>query len=109
MTDVPMLPQLLINLDKLAKQVDFPIHIVEGVRCSQQHIAANETYGAAHLIQTDGFCYAADIACSDHTRHDILRLALELFPRIGVNETFIHVDMMPNTPKLCWVYGLDER
>ena len=109
MTDVPMLPQLLLNLDKIAKQLDYPLAIREGVRCSQRHWDIQETNGAAHLIQEDGFCHAADIICSDETRHDILRLALQYFPHVGVNEGFIHVDIMDNSPKSCWVYGLDER
>ena len=109
MVDIPILPELLTNLGKMADKLDFPMHILDGVRCSQRHLAVNESHGDGHMVQPDGFFYGVDISCSDFTRHEILKLALPLFPRVGVNETFIHVDMLTNTPKLCWVYGLDER
>ena len=49
---------------------------------------------------------AADIACNNSTRYNILESLLKVgFNRIGIGSTFIHVDIDPDKPPFTiWTY-----
>ena len=49
---------------------------------------------------------AADIACNNSTRYNILESLLKVgFNRIGIGSTFIHVDIDPDKPPfMIWTY-----
>jgi len=52
------------------------------------------------------FAEGADLACKESfTRYQMVKLALELFPRIGIGKTFVHVGLAKHgLPSVLWTY-----
>lgn len=81
-------------LQKVRTEADVPFVINSGYRSQNHNKKVGGRFDSAHLRG-----YAADIACPNSTmRHKILKAAYKLgVPRIGIYDTFIHLD---NDPQL---------
>ncbi len=84
------------KIDKARKLSGVPFQITSGYRCEAHNEAIGGVEGSSH---TRGF--AADVAApSSPVRYDIVRGALAAgFNRIGIYETFIHLDCDPDKPE----------
>jgi len=92
----------LEKLDKARSLAGIPFKITSGYR-SEEH--NKKVGGVENSSHTKG--YAADIACNGSARRHIIITSLLSagFNRIGVADTFIHVDNDPNkTANLIWTY-----
>jgi len=93
---------LLEMLDSLRDRYGKPLRITSGYRTAEHNAAVGGVPDSSHMRG-----YAVDIAAtSSRERHDIIKLAMEVgFDRIGVANTFIHLDIDPNKPDRCvWKY-----
>lgn len=96
-----MSPLLLEQLDQAQFLLERPIVIASGIRCSSQ-AESNSCQPVSHL---KGF--AVDIKCLHSSyRMKLLKALLAVgFNRIGVANTFVHVDVDPCRPSnMIWVY-----
>lgn len=90
----------LERLNKARAIAHTPFRINSGYRCPTHNVAV----GSKSRNHVSG--RAADIACT----HGALRLRIILallevgFRRIGVGQTYVHVDDMPDMPHSIWVY-----
>ena len=94
---------LMKRLNTAREKAGVPFSITSGVRCAEwnEHEGGSET--SSHL---NG--YAVDISVtSSHNRERILNGLISAgFTRIGIANTFIHVDVDPNkAPNVCWLYS----
>lgn len=99
---IKMNREFLAKLDFARDDADIPFIITSGYRTKEHNERVGGIDSSAH---TKG--YAADIACRDsRSRHIIVTsLILAGFDRIGIANTFIHVDSCPEKPKnVIWVY-----
>lgn len=108
--DSPDLPNSGVNMDKgfLAKfeiareYAGMPFKISSGYRSAEHNAKVGGVSDSAH---TKG--YAADIVCSSSgQRFIIIRALLDAgFNRIGIANSFIHVDNDPSkAPDVIWTY-----
>ena len=108
--DSPDLPNSGVNMDKqfltkletAREYASIPFKISSGYR-SAEHIA--KVGGVSDSAHTRG--YAADIVCSSSgQRHIIIKALLDAgFNRIGIANSFIHVDNDPSkAPDVIWTY-----
>jgi len=91
-------------LDTLRSYCGFPFTITSGFRSLSHN---KEVGGVENSAHTNG--YAADIAIrSSSQRFAVLSAVFEVGPgiyRIGIANTFIHLDMDPSLPKsVLWTY-----
>jgi len=80
-----------------------PMPIVSGYRCEEYNAQVGGVQSSSH---TKG--EAADIACMfGRDRLAMMKALLDVgFNRIGVGETFLHVDVSKDLPQdVMWVYG----
>ena len=79
-----------------------PISINSGIRCIKHNgnIGANET--SSHVGG-----WAADLGyAGSRERFELLTAVTQVFDRIGIARTFIHVDVDPNkTASVVWLYS----
>ena len=95
--------RFLEKLEDARKIAEIPFVITSGWRCRKHNLEVGGTPRSAHLTG-----YAADIrATTSHERYRILLGAfLASFNRIGIAESFIHLDCDPYLPKnMIWLYG----
>lgn len=87
-----------------ARQIaGIPFKINSGFRSQEHNKKVGGTETSSHLTG-----HAADIHCTSSTyRYEIISALLQAgFNRIGIAETFIHVDNDPNkTQKVIWTYA----
>lgn len=99
-----MCGDFLFMLDEARDIAQVPFRITSGVRSISHNKAVGGTENSSHLRGK-----AADIACTDSaTRFRIVAALLAVgFDRIGIGETFIHVDNDDEikTPGVVWLYG----
>lgn len=99
-----MKASFLNMLDKCRELADTPFYITSGFRTYEHNKSlVGSSLDSSHL---NGF--AADIRClSSVERFKIIKAALEVgFNRIGIGNTFIHLDNDPTKPKnVIWNYG----
>ena len=70
------------------------MRVTSGVRCLGHNLDIGSRKTSSHIPNEDGIGKAADISCKDIiTRSELLPLMLEEFERVGINKTFIHVDV----------------
>jgi len=99
-----MCGDFLFMLDEARDIAQVPFRITSGVRSISHNKAVGGTENSSHLRGK-----AADIACS--TSAERFRIVAALiavgFNRIGIGETFIHVDNDDEikTPGVVWLYG----
>jgi len=95
-------PALIEKLDYLRAEFGHPLKITSGYRTEAHNKKVGGKESSAHLTG-----YAADIATptSSH-RFDLVRLALQYgVRRIGIGQTFVHLDMHPTLPQgVIWLY-----
>lgn len=94
---------LLYKIDLLRERYGKPIRITSGYRTESHNAAVGGVSNSSHL---QGL--AVDIACTaSGDRHDIINEALKLgFNRIGIANTFLHLDVDTAKPSGCvWVYN----
>jgi uncharacterized protein YcbK (DUF882 family) len=95
--------ELVIQLERLRSFIRRPIIVTSGVRCAIYNAKVGGKPDGAHLTGE-----GADIAClNSHTRWQMLRIIFNwsLFDRVGVGETFLHVDISRTLPQeVAWIY-----
>lgn len=86
---------LIHLLNKIREAYGKPIHVNSGYRCKKYNKKVGGKPNSAHRRGT-----AADIKCTNSTmRYLIIKYALEAgFKRIGVYDTFIHLDVDVELP-----------
>lgn len=97
-----MKAKFLRMLDAAREAAGVPFKITSGYRTREHN---KKVGGVANSSHTHG-C-AADIACNINNRFQILTALLYVgFDRIGIADTFIHVDNDPTkNPCKIWTYG----
>ncbi len=92
---------LLKKLNKCREEAGMPLTINSGYRTVEHNEEINGNSNSSHLRG-----YAVDIACNDSvSRLKIIKSALRVgFRRIGVGETFIHLDTDPVSVDCIWTY-----
>ena len=98
--------ELLKSLDWIRTMLGRSVTIASGCRCPPHNIAEGGSKRSAHITTQTQPCRAADIECADSLyRADLLRLVLERFARVGIAQSFLHVDVADDlpTPRV-WVY-----
>ena len=99
-----MCGDFLFMLDEARDIAQVPFRITSGVRSTSHNMAVKGSMNSSHLRGK-----AADIACT--TSAERFRIVAALiavgFNRIGIGETFIHVDNDDEikTPGVVWLYG----
>lgn len=92
----------LNRLNSARELAGIPFHINSGVRCPAHNKRCNGAETSSHLTG-----WACDIECEDsRTRSIILRALLSVgFNRMGIADSFIHVDCDPiKVGNVTWVY-----
>ncbi len=96
-------PDLVRMLDAARDIAGVPFEINSGVRSPERNREVGGVDTSAHLTG-----HAADIRCPS-SRHRFVMMAALIeagFRRIGVGETFIHVDTDPGKPQdVIWTYS----
>lgn len=92
----------LARLDTARGIAGVPFRITSGLRCPKHNSEIGGKKTSSHLRG-----YAVDIAAtSSRERYHIIRGLMEAgFERIGIGQTFIHVDDDPDKPDwVTWLY-----
>lgn len=89
-------PTLLAMLDELRHRVGQPLYINSAFRCRSWNAKVGGVESSSHAKGM-----AVDIACTDgFQRFSLVKEAMAIgFRRIGVAETFIHLDIDPDKPQ----------
>ena len=102
--DVPgsgnkMQPEFLRMLDRSREIAGVPFKITSGYRTKEHNKLVGGVSRSSHLTG-----WAADISCIDNrTRYHILSALIQVgFCRIGLAQTFVHVDDDPTKPADVW-------
>jgi len=93
---------LIGKLERLRSNCGFPIHINSGFRTPEHNSEIGGKDSSAHLRGR-----AVDISCrSSAQRYQLIKEALGLgFKRIGIGDTFIHLDVDESLPQnVIWTY-----
>lgn len=96
--------EFLSILDQIRSELGKPLIVESGYRCLIHNISVGGVQHSAHMEKP---CAAGDFRClSTATRFEIVRLALKHgIRRIGVGETFVHLDMAMDLPQgVLWLY-----
>lgn len=101
-----MKEDLLEKLQKAREIAKIPFRITSGYRSKKHNKKVGGSRNSSHL---NG--WAVDIACDNSfDREKILRSAfLAGFPRIGVSNTFIHLDVDPTKNNAVWTYPAKSK
>lgn len=89
-------------LDMARDKFDKPIHINSGFRTPQHNQDVGGKESSSHLKGL-----AADVACTkSRDRFELIDILLDLgVNRIGIADTFIHIDVDPDkSPNVIWTY-----
>lgn len=98
-----MNPKLLIMLDMVRDKFDKPLHITSGYRTVEHNARVGGTENSSHLKGL-----AVDIACNSSVdRYHLINCLLDVgFKRIGIANSFIHVDIDKDKAKeVIWTYA----
>ena len=88
-----MNPEFMDFLIKLRAVFGEPMVITSGIRCKTFNAAIN---GRPNSYHTQG--RAVDVLCTDGlTRHELVRLVLDMGGSCGVYSNFIHIDNRKNS------------
>jgi uncharacterized protein YcbK (DUF882 family) len=86
--------ELVNKLEEVRIKFGKVMRVTSGVRCLEHNLDIGSRKTSSHIPNEDGIGRAADISCRDIiTRSELLPLMLEEFERVGINKTFIHVDV----------------
>ena len=77
------------------------IKINSGIRCSNHNAAIKASSTSSHVGG-----WAADLECSTSSyRYRLLKEVLQVFDRVGISGSFIHVDVdATKNNRLIWTY-----
>lgn len=94
-------PHLLEALQQARDEIDSPIRINSGFRCTEHNKAVGGSEDSEHLTGE-----AVDLRCENSTeRWNLLRVLPAYFMRVGIGKTFIHVGVAPTkTQRVSWLY-----
>ena len=95
-------PELIQTLEAIREYAGFPVVITSGFRCPDQNAAAGGSPDSAHLRGE-----AADFSVtSSHRRFKFIESAIMAgVSRIGIGETFLHIDVSKRLPQeVIWGY-----
>jgi len=99
---------LILKLEDIRTQIGKPIFITSAYRCPEYNKQVGGVPDSAH---TKGL--AVDIACTNsRDRYEILDIVFkfDLFNRIGIGKSFIHLDIDKEKPQnVVWHYYNKER
>jgi len=97
-------PELLVRLEALRGMLDRPLPVNSGARCETYN---RQVKGKLNSLHLKGL--AVDLACRDGVlRSLIVRAAVALgFNGIGIAETFVHIDLRPESERVLFLYGKD--
>jgi uncharacterized protein YcbK (DUF882 family) len=98
-----MHPKLLVMLDMVRDKFDKPMYITSGYRTEKHNTKVGGTPNSSHLRGL-----AVDIACSSSVdRYHLINCLLDVgFKRIGIANSFIHVDIDKDKAKeVIWTYA----
>ena len=103
-----MHPKLLVMLDMVRDKFDKPIHITSGYRTKEynESLAARGYKASPNSSHCKGL--AVDIACNNSIdRYHLINCLLDVgFKRIGIADSFIHVDIDTDKAKeVIWTYA----
>jgi zinc D-Ala-D-Ala carboxypeptidase len=98
------------TFDRIRKIYGKPITINCGCRCTKHNADVGGEPDSAHLPQMDGYCTALDCQIKDsHDRFDFVQIALSQgISRIGIYETFVHIDINARLPQHVMWYGVKK-
>ena len=99
--------EFLSRLDQARSLADTPFKITSGYRTQEYNEGLLARGYKASAKSSHLLGHAADIACTNSSqRHKIIKALLKVgFNRIGIADTFIHVDNDPNKPaNVIWTY-----
>lgn len=98
---IDMQKSTLDMLEQAREIANIPFYITSGYRCEAHNRAVGGVQNSSHTLG-----YAADIKCNQETQKNILEAVKKAgFQRIGVSNSFIHVDNDPSKPSPAnWVY-----
>ena len=97
-----MKQEMLDKIDLVRSKIVRAIHINSGYRTKEHNKKVGGKKNSSHLKGL-----AVDIHCiNSRDRYDLLNCLLDVgFTRIGIGNTFIHVDMDPDKdPDVMWTY-----
>jgi uncharacterized protein YcbK (DUF882 family) len=94
--------ELAFKIQAVRDLIKRPISINSGIRCSAHNAASNSKPTSSHI---DG--WAADLGYKGSMERYLLLSAItQVFDRVGVANTFIHVDVDANkTAGALWLYS----
>ncbi len=94
--------ELVIKIQLIRDQLGRSIRINSGIRCEQHNANTKASPSSSHI---DG--WAADLGYSGSAeRYGLLKAAIEVFDRVGIAKTFIHVDVdSSKSPRVVWLYS----
>ena len=94
--------ELVAKVQLVRDILNRPISINSGIRCSAHNASINATPSSSHI---DG--WAADLGYTgSRERFEVLTAAAQVFDRIGIAKTFIHVDVDANkSAGVVWLYS----
>jgi zinc D-Ala-D-Ala carboxypeptidase len=94
--------ELAIKVQRVRDLLNRPIRINSGIRCSEHNAASNSKPTSSHI---DG--WAADLGYTgSRERYELLNAIMQVFDRVGIAKTFIHVDVDANkTSEVVWMYS----
>lgn len=93
--------RLLLMLDSARANAGIAFHINSGCRCNKLNELVGGKINSSHIKGL-----AVDIKCTNSVeRGIILKSLIEVgFKRIGISDTFIHVDIDETKPDCIWLY-----
>ena len=96
-----MKKDFLIKLDEARDLAGIPFKINSGFRTKAQNLKVKGSSKSSHLIGV-----ACDISCRDSVSRQIIVNALIKvgFTRLGIADSYIHVDLDINKPNAIWLY-----
>ena len=99
-------PDTLYKIEAARIDSDIPYIITSATRCEEYNEFVGGVDDSAHLILFD-YSFALDIACDESCKRYIIvnSLLRAGFNRIGIADTFIHVDDSPvKQANVIWTY-----
>ena len=99
----PMDPHALVTFDRVRDRAKIPMVVTSGYRCPAHNAKINGATNSSHLR-----ALAGDFATPTSThRYRILEAAIAVgVNRIGIGDTFIHLDVDRSLPQcVIWTYG----
>ena len=101
----------IVLFDSIRDELGHPLIINSGCRCAAQNSVVGGKVDSEHLPDEDGMCEAIDIACGNSVdRLAIVKTAIELgCKRIGIANTFIHIDTSESKKPAIWLYKTNKR